>query len=368
MSQLLHIGQFQSIPVDNNSRHVAKPADLFPNANGLEVLATKLYGGWKIDLGAMLGYVPFNDTPIKGVSGDDKLKTAVELEKEFWDNWHFTDALTIHDTDGNAHKVAKAHVLEAYKKLKGRSTPKYGINTGNRRSFAFVVMNAARIVAGDPIITTIPVEIEEYASEKDRRIANIRSNAGMDGGRKKQDHRDKLSAAFDVLNEGGIESDLYKGANSCQMSRGDAQRCFGIVRLHAANPELELLDRCLDANRDDAVKIEKLDKEELRYLRQGKKEGAVMVREPGTIEEIKAYFDDPKPEGQNEDRMMSKKMIKDLMDVNPNKVVSRILGAILSNNASPIAALAKEASEYNALAASLATSEAAKAPAESKKD
>ena len=349
MSQLQHIGSFQSIPADNSSRLVAIFIQLFATAKELETLASQLFSGWKPELGALIGYVPFDNEPVKGVNAEQKLVEARELEAMFFEEWPYVDALSITGDDGTTHKVAKAHVLEAFKKLKGGRTPKYGINTGNRRSVALVVANAARIVAGLPLITTVPVEIEEYENERERRIANIRSNAAIDNGRKKQDHRDMLSAAFDVLNLDGREVDLYKGPNSCQMSRNEAQRCTGIVRLNARFPELELLDRCLVESRDDFVKISQLDKEILRKLHQGKKENGVLVEEPADAEGVKAYFDNPKPDGVNADRMMSKKTIKNLLDANPNKVVQRILTAVLEDKSGPISAMKDSYKEFNAL-------------------
>lgn len=348
-----HVSSIVSIPSDNTSRVLTSPKDLFTQKD-LESLASDLYPGWNADLGVVIAYRPFDEKDSAGkitLSGEDKMVQARESLREYFEEWPFEGQLKVRDGEGQIISVAQAHCLDSFDRMfKGKKAATHAANTCNRRLVALVVANAAKLVAGDPnLILEVPMVIEDYSSELQRRIANVRSNAGIDKSRKKQTDRDLLRAAFDILNANGTESNLHKGGNSCRMTRYNAQKMTAIIRLNGEFPELEIVDRCLNPDRDDAIKLSSLDKEKMRYLLNGKKEGDVVIIEKGTKEQVEEYFLNPGANKQNEERIMSKKTMDNIIQINPNKVVKMVVFAIRHNEPDNLGLLAKHSKEFNAL-------------------
>ena len=316
-------------------QNICRSGKLFAEVGDLEKLASSLTPGYKPELGIPVVY----ELDSEGV------KLAVEeLESEHKEWQNYQTVLNIRDVEsGSVVKVAPSHLLRAFEAIhcdgKGNiRPPKFGLTMANRRSYAIVAANGARLVLGKPMITEFPAEVKQFTSELERGIACISGNALTDIGRLKLNGADIVSAAKKLYLLGAKEADLFRALGQ----RGTAQKAWAIVELDTKFPVIGIVQSILDKPATWGA----LDKEKMRLLSKGSEKNGVPI---GSAEEVAAYFENPKADPKNDPKILAKPQMDNLIARFPVKLVVAVLFAVRHNQAMNLEKFIPAAAEINAL-------------------
>lgn len=249
------------------------------------------------------------------------------------------------------------HVFETVRVTKGKIiTPKYMGVSGNRRNKVLLSANVARyqVSGDDAIITSYPVLVRDFPSDKDRIVAQMLENMGKLEGFDKPSEKDMLLCAQQIMQKGGIQDDIRKAFGATT-----GQKVYGILTLNNRFPDVKLLDRIINTDpkhpsfvRYGPIKGAKLpnlvlrsDTKELAKKNAQERTAGQPETQPLTKEGLEEFLG---TKMINQPKIMDRKNIEALAENNPVNVGKAYAKAVVDNNTDLINKFLAHATVYNA--------------------
>lgn len=216
--------------------------------------------------------------------------------------------------------------------------PTHKANMCFRRGYALpavvAVMNYGEAVVSD---FQIAISEVEYADDLTRTLAHVRENL-KDAGRSKYSPVEYVLLAQKIVEAFGSEADLVRQG----VKRGTAQKAFAIAKLDAMFASVRLVERLtMDApelpegekqypHKDDGyIPFGPLDKERLRTLANGKKDGTPTASDAS---EVEAYIGEAMKGGNNANKGMKRDKQDAIATTHKSLLVRKIVKALHDND------------------------------------
>lgn len=254
-------------------------------------------------------------------------------------------------------KIPTASAVEAFKAIwmpKGKAvTPTYGVQSGNRRSFAMPYINAALVLEGHKAITSYPAEVRSYKDRATLILDNCKLNEDHKDGMRELSHENRIYVAAQLYAEGCAQA-LFRRT----WPVGTAQFLWEVVVIDSRYPSVNLVDRIIKGE----VKVTSGDKENLRKVRQlaevdangldikkSPKRIATRAKDAEVLSKATAMLDSIFT-GQAEKRQKgaSKTDMETLAGRHKVEIVKTVLSACGANNLGSLASLNEHAEMINA--------------------
>lgn len=235
-------------------------------------------------------------------------------------------------------------------------TPQYLAITANRRSTQVFKAKVERRRQKLPIGVELPVIVMKFANTLERIRAQVTENEQKMTGYKEMGELDRVLAAQIIFQQGGTEADVTR-----EFKRGTAQKLWGIVRLDARWPNVEIINRMKLEPTNPRYIGNGLDKEVLRNLviRSNSDELAAFNDKqvkfgkekalPADESIVETYVSNPKAGGRQSTPTLKRETKENLAANSPNVLVKKVFEADLANNTEILEPFRVNAAGFNML-------------------